>query len=661
MAVDFNEGSLINNRYRILGDLGEGGMSQVYKAQDTLLERTVALKVLRPQYSADASFLARFRREAQAAARLAHPNIVDVYDISEVDGWHFIVMEYVEGQDLKNIIAAESPLPIRRVVDMGIQICSAVGLAHQLGIVHRDLKPHNILVMADDRVKVTDFGIARAIAEASATVTTEGAVWGTVQYIAPEQASGQPATPASDVYSLGIVLYEMLAGRLPFEADSRVALAVKHIQDEPPPLHSFNPYVPAKMEAIVAQAMVKDPNQRYPNADVLGQALREYRRTGEAATGPLPRIVPAAKPVQQVITPPAAPPRAVERRVPARSLTRPASPATTIAPTAGVDYVALMLGLLAAVAVLGLIPLWLAVLQRLTPSPAQPTVRPTPVVQQKATNVEVPDVKRLSREEAQSKLENQGLKLKLQDERFDDAMPAHFVLEQSPPPGTRVSEGTAVAITLSRGPNFIQVPSVVNQPLGTAVAILESNGLVATREIVWSSSAPAGIVVEQDPGFGAAVIRSTQVTLIVSSGRRIDVGAVLGNLVRLTEVELDRVEVRANDHLQINLFWEVLRPFTRNYTVFVHLARPSDGQPVAQHDSPPQGGKRPTTGWQSGETIIDAHELVIPNGVRPGSYELRIGFYAPDLPVAEQRLPVTSPGNATVALNSVVVRRIEVR
>jgi len=661
MAVDFNAGSLINNRYRILGELGEGGMSQVYKAQDTLLERTVALKFLRPQYSADASFLARFRREAQAAARLAHPNIVDIYDIGEVDGWHFIVMEYVEGQDLKSIIAAESPLPIHRVVDMGIQICSAVGLAHQLGIVHRDLKPHNILVMADDRIKVTDFGIARAMAEASTTVATEGSVWGTVQYISPEQASGQPATPASDVYALGIVLYEMLAGRLPFEADSRVALAVKHIQAEPPPLRRFNPYVPAKMEAIVAQAMLKDPTRRYPNAEVLGQALREYRRASEAATGPLPRSVPAAKPVQPIITPPATPPRTVERRAPGRALTRPASPTPSVAPTVGVDYVALLLGLLAALAVLGLIPLWLAVLQRLTPVPVQPTVRPTPGVQQKVTNVEVPDVTRLSREEAQSRLENQGLRLKLQAERFDEGVPAHFVLEQSPSPGTRVSAGTAVEIVLSRGPDFIQVPSVVNQPLETAVAILESNGLLSAREIVWSSSAPAGIVVEQNPGFGTAVIRGTPVTLKVSSGRRIDAGAVLDDRVRLIGVELDRVEVRANERMPVTLFWEVLRPFTRDYTVFVHLARPGDGQPIAQHDSPPQGGQRPTTGWQSGETIIDAHELVIPNGVRPGSYELRIGLYAPDLPVAEQRLPVTDPGNVTVAVNSVVVRRIEVR
>ncbi len=656
MAVDFSEGSVLNNRYRILGDLGEGGMSKVYKAQDTLLDRVVALKVLRPQYSADESFLARFRREAQAAARLAHPNIVDVYDIGEVDGFHYIVMEYIEGQDLKGIIAAESPLPVRRVVDIGVQICAAVGQAHRLGIVHRDLKPHNILVTADDQVKVADFGIARAIAEASATITSDGAVWGTVQYIAPEQAAGKPATPASDVYSLGIVLYEMLAGRLPFEADTRVALVVKHLQEEPPPLHRFNSNVPATMAAIVARAMEKDPAGRYPHADALGQALREYRRHGEEATGPLPRVAVPLRPAPRVT----APPRVAERPVTTRSVPQPLELPVAQAPGAGIDLAAVILGLLAVAAVLGLIPLWMTVLQHFSSTPTPQTPRP-PAVQKEIPNIEVPNVLGLSREDAREKLETRGLRFRLREERYDDTVPAQFVLEQSPTPGTMVAGGTTIEIILSRGSNFVQVPAVLKESVESAVAILDRNGLAAEREFVWSSDAPAGVVVAQDPAAGSAVPRGNRVILKVSSGRRIAIGAVLGGLVRLAEAELDRVEFRPRERLQINLFWEALRPVDRDYTVFVHLARLTDGPPIAQHDGPPHGGQRPTTSWTPGERITDAHELVIPNGVQAGSYEVRVGLYAPDLPPAEERLQVTNPGNATTVDNSVVVRRIDVR
>jgi serine/threonine-protein kinase len=331
---------VLKDRYRILGELGRGGMATVYKVQDLALGRIVAIKVLHPQYAHDPDFLARFQAEARAAANLVHPNVVDVFDVGQDGDQHFIVMEYVQGRDLKSLIRTQAPLPIPRAVDLAIQVCAAVGYAHRSGLIHRDLKPQNVLVTPEDRVKVTDFGIARAVAEAAPT--EPGTVWGTAQYLAPEQALGKPASPASDVYALGVVLYEMLAGRLPFEGDTRQAIAMQHIQADPPPLRRLNPQVPTQLEAIVSRAMVKEPAHRYPNADELGQALRAYRRRSEDLTTAIPTVEPGARPV----------------------------PAAVARPRTGMDWPAVILGLLAVIALLGLIPLWLAVYDAYAPRPA---------------------------------------------------------------------------------------------------------------------------------------------------------------------------------------------------------------------------------------------------------------------------------------------------
>ncbi len=247
---------ILSDRYRLLVKVGEGGMAEVYRAQDTLLGRAVAVKLLRPQYNSESSFLVRFLQEAQAAAGLSHPNIVTVYDVGQDGDQRYIVMEYVEGVSLKEIILESAPFSVDRATDIGLQICRAVAVAHRAGLVHRDIKPQNVLFTGDGRVKVTDFGIARALG-APKNLTEQGTVWGTPHYISPEQASGEEVGPPSDVYSIGIVMFEMLTGRLPFEGPSSVAIAMKHVREPAPPVTRWNPGVPPELARLVARALLE--------------------------------------------------------------------------------------------------------------------------------------------------------------------------------------------------------------------------------------------------------------------------------------------------------------------------------------------------------------------------------------------------------------------
>jgi serine/threonine-protein kinase len=364
---------LLNKRYRLLSPIGSGGMAVVYKAQDLALGRLVAVKILREPLTGDPDFLARFQQEARAAANLAHPNIVTVHDFGRDGGRNYIVMEYIEGKDLKSLIKDGSPFKVERALDLTIQICAGIGYAHRAGLVHCDVKPQNILVTADGRVKVTDFGIARALATLQPGETTD-VVWGSPQYYSPEQAAGEAPTPASDVYSIGVVMYEMLAGRLPFVASTQQALAMMHLRDEPPRLTLFNPSLPETLERITHKVMAKEPSARYRTADQLGRILISYRERGLEATGTQAAALPTG------ITPPGGVPRTppteprpaevlpeaptvyrqpVRGEVAAEATVR-AGDALPDEPDAtdGLDWVAVTLGFLAFVSVAGLIPFW---------------------------------------------------------------------------------------------------------------------------------------------------------------------------------------------------------------------------------------------------------------------------------------------------------------
>ncbi|MGQ0603813.1 MAG: protein kinase domain-containing protein [Anaerolineales bacterium] len=372
---------LLNKRYKLLQPIGQGGMSVVYKAQDLSLGRLVAVKVLRETLTADTEFLARFQQEARNAANLAHQNIVTVHDFGKDGARYYIVMEYIEGKDLKTIIKEDGPFPVERAVDFAVQSCAGVGYAHRAGLVHCDIKPQNLLITEDGRVKITDFGIARALSTIRPGETTD-VVWGSPQYYSPEQAAGEHPTPASDVYSIGVVMFEMLAGRLPFVASTQQALAMMHLREEPPLLSMFNPQVPEALERIIHKVMAKEPSARYRTADQLGRILISYRQQGDGMTAPLsgerernsssdplrgatnvarspaPQVAAGATPSRPT-TPltPSLPNPALQPTV--VHIPEAAAPETGVAEEQGIDWIAMSLGFLAFIAVAGLVPLWI--------------------------------------------------------------------------------------------------------------------------------------------------------------------------------------------------------------------------------------------------------------------------------------------------------------
>jgi serine/threonine protein kinase len=296
--------AVLNNRYELKAQQGSGGMSVIYKAVDRLLGRTVAIKVLRPSLTADPSFLEKFQQEARSIANLSHPNIVTVYDVGSDSGTHYIVMEMVDGQDLKKIIKASAPLPVDRAIDLSIQIAAGLGYAHRSGIVHADVKPQNILLTNTDVVKVTDFGIAQALTDTQPQQRLD-VVWGSPHYFAPEQARGEPPTPAADVYAIGIVMFEMLTGRLPYVGASQQELAMAHIKERIPMVTEFNPTVPEAIAKIVYKLMSKEPGGRYRMAGQLEQVLVEFRDKAREYTARNPQIpqAPSSAPTIQSASP----------------------------------------------------------------------------------------------------------------------------------------------------------------------------------------------------------------------------------------------------------------------------------------------------------------------------------------------------------------------
>ncbi|MFS8544437.1 MAG: Stk1 family PASTA domain-containing Ser/Thr kinase, partial [Limnochordales bacterium] len=275
--------TLLANRYRIQAKIGDGGMAVVYRALDIVLHRPVAIKCLRPQFASDPEFRQRFIQEAQAAASLSHPNVVNIFDVGRAGDVHYIVLEYVQGRNLKEILREEGRLSPRRAAHIARAVARALEAAHRRQLIHRDIKPHNILITPEGRVKVTDFGIARAAS--TATLTQTGTVIGSVHYFSPEQARGEAVGPASDLYSLGVVLYEMLTGTVPFVGESPIAVAIKHVQEEPVPPRRHVPTIPVWLERVVLKALAKDPAQRYASAEEMAQDLAW--RTDQVAARPL--------------------------------------------------------------------------------------------------------------------------------------------------------------------------------------------------------------------------------------------------------------------------------------------------------------------------------------------------------------------------------------
>ncbi|HEY9152879.1 MAG TPA: protein kinase [Anaerolineales bacterium] len=343
--LETDEGHLLLNRYQLLEQFASGGMAEIYRARDLMLERYVAIKVLRDDHSKNPEFENQFRNEARAAANLSHPNIVTVYDFGNDNGQLFIVMELIPGTDLKSLLRQRGRFTVAECIPLMVQACAGIGYAHRAGLVHCDVKPHNMLVTPDNRLKVTDFGIARAMAGVSLGEHTN-VIWGSPQYFSPEQAAGEAPTPASDVYSLGVVLYEMITGTLPFTASTVEELARLHMEATPIPPSEYIPDLPEALEEIILKVLSKEPSARYRTADQLGRVLMKFgtqrdEPTSTPASTPLSEIAPAPMWEAETTLPVAEP--------------QPDSSSSNI----DIDWMAIGLGLLALIAVGGLIPFWM--------------------------------------------------------------------------------------------------------------------------------------------------------------------------------------------------------------------------------------------------------------------------------------------------------------
>jgi len=531
-------GKVLEGRYRIVELLGGGGMARVYKAKDLLLDRIVTIKVLRDEYAKDAEFLAGFRREAQAVARLSHPNVVSLFDVGQEGDLHYLIMEYVEGKSLKEFLKERGPLTPQEAVKIALQICDALEHAHVNGIIHRDVKPHNILTTADGRVKVTDFGIAQAVNEGS--MAQGGTLLGSVHYLAPEQAQGRSSGVAADIYSLGVVLYEMLAGFPPFQGKTPLEVAIKHIQDPPPPLKD----VPPGLERVVMRALEKDPERRYPSVAALRRDLQALDRVWEDESYAT-RVISPINPTEAV----GETGRKGKRRSPWLwlGLTLLFLALAIGGLWAGFRYYWLV-GEVEVPKVIGLKEE--AALRRLeeaglrgqvgkyiyseapegevvdqTPSPREKVKRGRSVILtvSKGTRmVVVPPVIGLSEREARATLENAGFKVAADSlKAYHPTIPEGSVVEQSPPGGSRQPEGTVVRLVVSKGPKpqMVSVPKLVGLTLGQAQQQLAAARLeVGNISYKRSEEYFPDTVMEQDPPGGSSLLQGSKVNLVVSQG-----------------------------------------------------------------------------------------------------------------------------------------------
>jgi beta-lactam-binding protein with PASTA domain/predicted Ser/Thr protein kinase len=495
--AELSTGDVVDGRYRVLSRLGTGGMADVYLAEDQQLGRKVALKLLHRRFAEDPGFVERFRREAQAAAGLAHPNVVSVYDRGAYDGTYYIAMEYLPGRSLKQLIRQEAPLDPVRAIEIAVQILKAARFAHRRGVIHRDLKPHNVIVDDSGHAKVTDFGIARA---GASDMTETGSIMGTAQYLSPEQAQGLAVAAPSDLYAVGVVLYEMLTGQVPFDAESPVTIALRHVSEAPVPPSQLNPAVPPELEQAVLWALNKNPADRPADAEqfiAVLERVRESILTGGAGqrTAGMP-VLTAVMPAAGV-----APPAAVAAAAPAGPVRGAAAPVDGNGGPPPEKERRRWWPWLVALALAALIGGAVAAAVLLTTR----------------TMVTVPDVVGKALPVAEGELQSANLTASVYYQQ--STTPANIVLRQSPLARTRVPSGSSVAIYVSNGPGNVTIPSVAGETPAVAKARLKRAGLkVSGVQREPSTTVPAGRVTGTDPKAGYVVPAGQAVTLYVSSG-----------------------------------------------------------------------------------------------------------------------------------------------
>jgi eukaryotic-like serine/threonine-protein kinase len=566
--ADLSTGAIVDNRYKVLSRLGAGGMADVFLAEDQQLGRNVALKLLHRRFAQDPDFVERFRREAQAAARLQHPNVVGIYDRGAYDDTFYIAMEYLPGRTLKQLIRQEAPLDPIRAIDITIQILKAARFGHRRGVIHRDLKPHNVIIDESDHAKVTDFGIARA---GASDMTETGSIMGTAQYLSPEQAQGHAVSAGSDLYSIGVVLYEMLTGRVPFDAEAAVTIALKHVAESPSAPTAINPQVPPELEQVVMWSLNKNPSDRPTDADQFIAALEAaksailsgapgqrtssmaalaavggvgaaYAAAAGTAGAPPDQAAAAAYPgydgADYMGTDPPRPPPERERRlwpwiavlvalllagggVAAYLLTRPdkrvvpnitgdtLNPARTVLQNDG--FVVQVLDVTndrKAGTVIAQQP------QGNQKVNAGSTV--TLTVSQGPGNTNVPTVVGLGENAAKRQLTQAGLKIRIRHET-SNSIAAGEATRSDPGDGQSVPVGTRVTLFISSGKPLTTVPDVIGQSEGAARAALSNAGLQVTTTPQTSTTIPTGEVIDQSPGGNTRVPPGSTVNLVTSA------------------------------------------------------------------------------------------------------------------------------------------------
>ncbi len=503
---------VFGRRYRAIEKIGSGGMAEVFKAVDEVLGRTVAVKVLHPRYASEPNFVARFRQEAQAAANLSHPSIVNIYDWGRDDETYYIVMEYVNGTDLKTLIEDHGALDPMKAAEYGMQACAALAVAHGYDIIHRDIKPHNIVIAPDGTVKVMDFGIARA---GNTTMTQTGSVLGTAQYISPEQAQGRTLGPASDLYSLGVTLYELVTGRVPFDADTPVAVALKQVNEAPIPPRQVRPSVPVALDAVIMKAMSKSPSERYQSAAEMREDLKRVVN-GEAMSAP-----PQAYNDQTSVMP--AIERAERQRIAQAPQIRPV-PQRRVQPwvwiVIALVVIALGLGVALALGAFG------------------------------TGSVAIPTVLGMTEQEATSLITSQGLTVGEVTTANSDEYELGLIISQDPSAGARVEKGTAINLVISAGIEQVVVPSTADMSEADAITTLEAAGLTIALPLQreYNTEVAEGLVISTEPVADAEVPKGTKVTIVISKGTEL---AKVPDLVGKKQAEAEEAIKAAGFKLKV--------------------------------------------------------------------------------------------------------------
>ena len=571
---------LLAGRYELIEKIGEGGMAVVYKGKDRLLNRYVAIKILRPEYTKDEQFIESFRRESQAAAGLSHPNIVGVYDVGKEGNIHFIVMELIDGKTLSEVIKEKGRLEYKEAINITLQVASALSLAHKNQIIHRDIKPHNILITSTGVAKLTDFGIAKAVSAAT-IAGGSNKIMGSVHYFSPEQARGAYVDERSDIYSLGIVLFEMLTGKVPFDGDNPVSIALMHINDPMPSLTKEVPGVPPQLEKIVNKATEKYQSNRYRNVDEMISDLEDIefvtKVIGKNAFAVEDNSSDASQPKQERKNGEEAPvPARKERQRNERSDSSKDKNKMTLFIVIGVVIVAI-----AALIGLGSMLGWFGGSDEIT----------------------VPNFVGKTLEEATAEAEEKGLVIQEGDLVFSPDQEEGFIASQNPASGSKVTEGKVITVNISKGKKDGVVPKIEGMDYDEAKEYLESFGFKMGPGVTVDSPLPKGIIVSQSVPYGTQAKSGTEINVEISNGKGKEMVKV-PNLIGRTPDEANSLLSQAGLSTNGSVVYEEVEGMAQNLVFWQSIAADTEVEKGTAVDYKVSKGTKPE-GSGSGDPDMD--------------------------------------------------------